>query len=248
MKFKVISFATLATILVLFGAQIVAAETPDLGLDASNSQPIDDGNLGGMRGKFVPANGQASFFGITFETQIQAQNGATEAAGYEVGVALKNGIPVSASTQTLVFQGAGNGTANQLPTSGITITVPLNNLSGGIKQTIQVAGQDNSAHNVANFNLTSTGTGSAQPEFPFSTPCSGCTVKTGSNGIDVSVDMPGVGIAEQEIGTSSLLQAINLDNSEATAVNTLTINMQEPNPGSVAGLSSLLQDLPVTFH
>ena len=250
MKFVILSgSAALVAILAIAGeARIASAGMPDLGLTAAEAQPIDEGELGGMRGKFVPNNGQIVFFGITAESTIQGPDGTTETAGYTLGVNFKNGQPSSTNTETLVSQQAGSGTGST-PTGGIAISVPPNNLTGGVEQTVQISGSDNQGHNIAVVDLASNGISTAGTGFPASTPCTGCKVTTDSNGVDVSVDIPGVGIADQQIGNGTLQQAINLDGNMASAANSLSLQVEtQPGVGSEAGLSGILQNLPVLFH
>ncbi|HUA32717.1 MAG TPA: hypothetical protein VMA09_03885 [Candidatus Binataceae bacterium] len=241
--------AALAAILAISGgARVASAAMPDLGLTAAEAQPISDSELGGMRGKFVPSNGSIIFFGITAESTLQASDGTTETAGYTIGVNFKNGQPTSVISETLTSQQAGTGTSST-PTGGIAISVPPNNLTGGVEQTVQISGSDNQGHNVAVVDLASTGAGTQGTGFPASTPCTGCKVSTDNNGIEVSVDMPGVGVADQQIGNGSIQQAVNLDANLTSAVNTLSLQVQtEPGVGSEAGLSGILQSLPVLFH
>jgi hypothetical protein len=253
MKSKALSGGAmvLALAATLVSSQIARAETPDLGIDVSQAQAIDDSNLGGMQGKFVPATGgQVVFFGMTLESSVQAANGTTETAGFSLGVNFKNGNPRAANIQTLTSQQTGTGTTP--PPNGFSVTVPLNDLAGGIKQVVQVTGQDNQAANQASINLSTSAAGNGLlPNFPASSPCPGCSATFNKKGIDLSVDMPGTGTAEQEIGAGSILQAINLDSSGAVASNVLTLQMQTL-PGGTAsgiqGLSTVLQSLPVTFH
>jgi hypothetical protein len=240
--------ASLAIIVAMASsAGIARAERPDLGIDVTQAERIDDSDLGGMRGKFVPGNGQIVFFGITLETSLQTAGGTTETAGFSMGVDLRNGQPTSVTTNTLTSEQTGTGSSGA-GGDEFSATLPLNNLSGGVKQIVQVTGQNNTANNTAVIDLSNSP--SLLPNLPPSSPCSGCTASITGKGIDIGVDVPGEGSAEQQVGPGSILQAIDLDTNGAMASNLLSLQLQtQPGAGSsLAGLGTILNSIPVLFH
>jgi hypothetical protein len=243
---------TTLTVVLSTGAA-VAAGLPDLGIDPSSAQQLSDSDLGQLRGRFA-VNGQPIlFFGLLMQSSLgpqPGQPGDALSAGVAFGVDLSGKTPKITTNQTWARQ-SDAGLANPGLASGGG-SGPLSNLNGGIGQVVQIAGQGNSAANVATIDLTTT------PPAPLSSPTvSGgtacdvlCQAEIKQNGIQVRVSMPGEGSASQTINPQSIVQAVMLNGNLAQALNSLQIEVQlgPTSPNSVSGLSTVLQTLPMLPH
>jgi hypothetical protein len=235
-----------ASVALLTSWGIARAETPDIGIDPSQAQPIFDNQLDTMRGKFLP--GQVEAFSLSLDSTIQG-NGVSRTAGVDIGVNFKTGRPIITNDETFNSETATGG-----PTvPGGTATggsVPLTNLTGGVGQVVQIVGSGNSALNSATIDISSNPLSVQTPPSTGGTPCTTCSVTQGKNGIDVSVDAPGVGDADQMIGAQQITQGISLNANDAAAINSLSLQVQmQPGPGSnLVGLGSIVNSVPGLLH
>jgi hypothetical protein len=224
------------------------AETPDIGIDLSKAEPIFDNQLDSMRGKFVPGNIEG--FTLSMSSTVDG-DGETRDAGINLGVNIKGGRPQLTIDQTFTSETPSVGGSSSTP--GGTASggnAPLTNLSSGVAQSVQIVGDDNSGLNSATINIAST-----PPTVPPSpstggSPCTTCSVTDNKDGIDVTVDAPGVGNADQMIGAGQITQGITLNANDAAAINSLSLQIQMA-PGAnnnLAGLGEIVNSVPGFLH
>ena len=246
--------AAMTTLALLLNTAVAAAgELPDIGIDLSTVQPLSDSEMGQERGRFA-VNGQPIlFFGLLMTSSLGPQPGLPGdilSAGVAFGVDLSGKTPRITTNVTWATQ-SDAGLANPGPPLGGG-SGPLNNLHGGIGQVVQIAGQGNSALNVATIDLTTTPPAPlVSPTVPGGTACDVlCQAEIKQNGIQVRVSMPGEGSATQTINPQSIVQGVMLNGNLAQAVNSLQIEVQlgPTSSNDVSGLSSVLQTLPMLPH
>lgn len=226
---------------------IARAETPDIGIDLSEAQPIFDNQLDTMRGKFLP--GQVEAFSLSLDSTVQG-DGVTRTAGMDIGVSFKTGRPLVTTDETFSSETANGGTPAVPGGTATGGSAPLTNLTGGVGQVVQVVGSGNSALNEATININSSPLPVQTPPASGGTPCTTCAVTQGKNGIDVTVDAPGVGDADQMIGANQITQGISLNANDAAAINSLSLQVQmQPGQGSnLSGLGSIVNSVPGLLH
>jgi len=246
--------AAMTTLALLLNTAVAAAgELPDIGIDLSTAQRVSDSEMGQERGRFA-VNGQPIlFFGLVMTSSLGPQSGLPGdilSAGVAFGVDLSGKTPKITTRLTWATQ-SNAGLANPGPPSGGG-SGPLNNLHGGIGQVVQIAGQGNSALNVATIDLTTTPPAPlVSPTVPGVTTCDVlCQAEIKQNGIQVRVSMPGEGSATQTINPQSIVQGVMLDGNLAQAVNSLQMEVQlgPASANDVSGLSTVLQTLPMLPH
>ena len=246
--------AAIAAFALLLNTPVAAAgELPDIGIDLSKAQRLSDSEMGQLRGRFA-VNGQPIlFFGLLMQSSLGPQPGHPGdalSAGVAFGVDLSGKAPKVTTNLTWATQSAPGPANPSLPSGGGS--GPLNNLSGGIGQVVQIAGQGNSAANVATIDLTTTPPAPlASPTTSGGTACDAlCQAEITKNGIKVMVSMPGEGSATQTINPQSIVQGVMLNGNLAQALNSLQLEIQlgPTNPTSVSGLSTVLQAIPMPPH
>jgi hypothetical protein len=246
--------AAVATFALLLNTAVAAAgELPDIGIDLSKAQRLSDSEMGQLRGRFA-VNGQPIlFFGLLMYSSLGPQPGHPGdalSAGVAFAVDLSGKTPKIITNLTWATQ-SDPGLANPgLPSGGGS--GPLSNLNGGIGQVVQIAGQGNSAANVATIDLTTATPASlVSPTVSGGTPCDKlCQAEITKNGIQVRVSMPGEGSATQTINPQSIVQGVMLNGNLAQALNSLQLVVQlgPTSPNSVSGLSTVLQTIPMLPH
>ncbi|MGH8012085.1 MAG: hypothetical protein ACREQ4_06290 [Candidatus Binataceae bacterium] len=239
--------ALLGAVLLNATPVIAAAGLPDIGIDMSEAKPLNDAQLGDMRGGFAPNGGApVMFFGLVVESTVQAQNGNSLSAGAALGVNLNSSVPKIVTNLTWATQhGPGNDPSGP---SGTPNSNALNAFGSGIGQVVQIAGDGNHAANQANIDLTTT---PAQNFLPTSAPggiaCGSlCQASIKSNALQVGVNLPGHGSATQTINPQVILQGINLSGSLANATNTMNLYVQLGKPAifDASGLTGVLHAIP----
>ncbi|MGH9771021.1 MAG: hypothetical protein ACRD4Q_04890 [Candidatus Acidiferrales bacterium] len=225
---------------------IAAAGLPDIGIDMSEAKPLSDAQLSGMRGGFAPNGGApVMFFGIVVQSSVQAQDGNSLTAGAALGVNLNSSVPKIVTNLTWATQ---HGPGGDPSAPGVGNSNALNAFGSGIGQVVQIAGEGNHALNQANINLT---TAPAEGFLPTSAPAgiacgSLCQASIKSDALQVGVNLPGHGSANQTINPQVILQGINLNGSLANATNTMNLYVQLGKPAifNPAGITGVLQAIP----
>jgi hypothetical protein len=246
--------AAMTTLLLLLNTAVAAAgDLPDIGIDLSKAQRLSDSEMGQLRGRFA-VNGQPILsFGLLMQSSLGPQTGQPGdvlSAGVAFGVDLSGKTPKITTNMTWTTQSdPGLASPGLLSGGG---SGPLGKLNGGIGQVVQIAGQGNSAANVATIDLTTTPPAPlVSPTVPGGTACDAlCQAEITKNGIRVMVSMPGEGSATQTINPQSIVQGVMLNGNLAQALNSLQLEIQlgPTNPESVSALSTVLQTIPMLPH
>lgn len=221
------------------------ANLREIGLDAAEARPLDDADLGHMRGRFVSADGQQIlYFGLVAASNIQNQSGSTLSAGVAFGVNLKSGNPQVVTNATWAVQQGPGVADNGSGSPG----VGLGAMSGGVGQVLQMTGEGNQGLNQAAIDMTNAAPGALMPNgIPSGAPCGSlCQASISGSGVQVLVNMPGQGDAAQAVGPQLILQGVNLNGDMMQASNSMNMVIQlGPQPSiSTAGLSTILQSIP----
>jgi len=104
---------------------------------------LSDPELAQMRGRFIAADNRVMYFGVEMISQWQTPSG-TMSAGLTVGIDQSGGHPEVTFQPTLAIEGSP-----EAQTSGRHVVAGgSRNDSRGVRQQIQVAGNDNRANNV----------------------------------------------------------------------------------------------------
>ncbi len=102
---------------------------------------LTDPELDSMRGRFIAADNRVLYFGVEMVTQWHTPDGDMQ-AGLSIGIDRGRGAPTVSFQPTVSIEGspAASGSAGREATGGGGNT-------RGVRQQIQVAGNDNRAHN-----------------------------------------------------------------------------------------------------
>jgi hypothetical protein len=237
----------MAAALLFLANPAVASDLADIGLSPSDAVPISDTQMKQMRGGFVPANGApVLFFGIVMQSTLQAQNGSALSAGAAFGVNLASNVPKIVTNLTWANQNMPGGNSGITPGTGSSVA--LSKLGSGVGQVVQIAGQGDQGFNQTSIDLTTQAPNGFLPtSAPSGTACQGlCQASVNSNGVQIGVNIPGLGSATQTINPQLILQGINLHGEMAQAVNTMNLYVQLGNSPAftTTGINTVLQAIP----
>lgn len=253
--FRVTRKALLAAALVAMGSGCAtAANLPGLpsrvsALPPGVGAPIPDSVLAHVRGKGILSNGEVVAFGVTMSTRWQ--NAMNDAVSASLTVWMNDSGQVETGSRV-------SGTYSSAGPSGNSVTgaPPARMVATGVGQSVQVAGDGNSAHNQLAVNpqivtnaTPPTGLTHSGSFDPAPASCgTGCTttMSANSNGLSLGVQTAD-GVAQQRIGAGALTQAIQLHADDTSVLNQLTIQPQiqqqmKSNAG-VADVGLVLQSL-----
>lgn len=157
----------------LFSGQVLAANPAIVSLS--------DPELAQMRGGFVVADSRVMYFGVEMISQWQA-TGGTMTAGLSVGIDRTHRLPKVTFQPTVSIEGEPSvSQSGQHQVAGTTQTD-----SRGVRQQIQVAGNDNRATNGMEVHINRTAHGSSGSE-------GGYRVEVSQNGAVVASGLTGNG-------------------------------------------------------
>jgi hypothetical protein len=180
----------------------------------------------------LPAGGQVTYFGIEMVSSWSTATGSAT-----VGATL--GIDASTHTFTISNWSSSQGDAlARLSTDGNANSsqVPSQNVNG-VLQSIQVAGNGNTAVNNATLTVSSQGNGVTFE--PTTTTCSSvCTTSVGLNSVDIAIQT-GAGIATQQVGVNGISQTVRIAGDDNSIVNAMQLNAKEQLPSGFSAGSVL---------
>lgn len=195
----------------------------------------------------APLGGQVVYFGVEMVSQWQVGSGQSQsqlAAGAALGVNLRD------PQHPQVSSAQWNSAQGQMPPASVANGdvvggAPLTNMGGGVGQSIQIAGNGNSATNQAQIDV-----GSSSPPAWLPVPtvgvgaCGAACQTTIGGGMGVSITLPG-GVILQQIGSNGVLQSAQLASDMNQIINTLTMHVQvAPVSGfNVGQLTTILQSM-----
>ncbi|UQA68562.1 hypothetical protein K1516_11380 [Stenotrophomonas maltophilia] len=218
---------------------------PALPLQASEGAPghglkeIPDPELNLMRGRYTVGGNTVAWFGVTMVSQWQAGNGTTLQGALTLGMDFRGG-----GSPKLSFQPSVHVTAADAPlpgTHGRTIdSSGLANVSG-LVQSVQVAGDGNSARNATTLTVRDGGV----PTLPggdarsVSTQQSGATATAvlDGNQLRLQLQVDGQGLVQQWIRNGSVGQGIALAGDGQIASNQLRLELVRDTVGGNLPLS-----------
>lgn len=195
----------------------------------------------------VPAaqpGARVAYFGISMVSSWTVGTG-TSAAGVSVGANI--GVdPNSHSVSTGTWSASLNGGLPSAPGgNSVNGTSPLTNVSGGIGQNIQVAGNGNTVNNIATINIGASVPG--QTSVPVSNTCgTACKTSIDANGISISI-AAAQGIVSQNVGGNGVMQNVQLSSDLNTVTNQLAMQVRTTPAGALDpnGINFILQSLNV---
>lgn len=212
---------------VLFAGLASAAPVPSAGDHMGKKSLIvslTDPELSVMRGKFLPNNQQVVFFGVEMVSQWQTAGG-TMNAGMTLGIDRSQGVPTVSFQPTVTIM----GTPTQIAANGIVQDGSAQD-TRGVRQQIQVAGNDNQATNQLQVSVqpyssagTTTG-GNGQSQVAISQ--GGATVSAGISGgnqAGVTLQLGNSTVQQMVGGGSNALQLIQLSGDQQHIQNQLRL-------------------------
>lgn len=223
---------------VLFAGLASAAPVPGAGSQMDKKSfivSLTDPELSVMRGKFLPNNQQVVFFGVEMVSQWQTAGG-TMNAGMTLGIDRSRGVPTVSFQPTVTIM----GTPTQIAANGIVQDGSAQD-TRGVRQQIQVAGNDNQATNqfqvsvqpYSSAGTTTGGNGLSQ----VATSQGGATVRagiTGGNQAGVTLQLGNSTVQQMVGGGNNATQLIQLSGDQQQIQNQLRLMV---GVNQVAGLS-----------
>lgn len=189
---------------------------------------VPDSVLAHIRGKGILSNGEVVAFGVTMSTQWQ--NAMNDAVSASLTVWMNSSGQVETGSQVSGSYSSPGSSGNSV--SGMP---PAQMVATGVGQSVQVAGDGNSAHNQLAVNPQVV-TGATPPAGlsvggSFDNTSTSCgtrcttTMSANANGVSLGVQTAD-GATQQSIGSGALMQAIQLHANDTSVLNQLTIQPQ----------------------
>jgi len=212
------------------GSQILS-QTPAA---AAASGPSPLSNLTG--------SGSVTYFGIAMVSTWTVKGAASptqDSVGLNVGIDVQS---KSVSIQSW-SSGSGGGIPGGPANDSIAGNAPLTNISSGVGQSIQIAGDGNTASNEATVTY-----GNAAPGLtpvPVINTCGAqCSTTVGDNAFSVSIVTPR-GTVSQVVGSGTIGQSVQAwgDANQITNQLGITVHSQPTSPLTGTGMSTILNTL-----
>ncbi len=186
--------------------------------------------------------GPVTYFGITMQSTWTVGTGA-QAAGAAVGMT----VGINPSSQTVMvnsWNSSTNGGVPELsqPPNGTVEGPGLSSVSNGVGQSIQVAGNGNTATNQTTVTY-SPGSVTLTPVANLNTCGAQCTVTTANNLLGVAINTSR-GLVSQSVGSGALTQSVQVVSDMNQITNQLGIQIQASPSNIPGGTSGLLTVLP----
>lgn len=187
-------------------------------------------------------NGTIAYFGVTMTSSWTVTNGGVT-QGVQVGATLNVDVQ-NHSVSVGSWSQSQNGGLPSAPPTGNSVTgdAPASNISSGVGQSIQVAGNGNVISNQATVQY---GSGPyAATTVPTTSDCTACTFQIGPNGMGIAIATP-QGNASQSIGAGGILQAAQVWSDLNTITNQLGVNVQTARSSTPFSLPNATQIVPI---
>jgi hypothetical protein len=190
----------------------------------------------------TPAGGTVTYFGVEMVsswTQNDQNGSQGVSAGLELGFDLEHH-----SVTIEKWSSSSNGGLSTQPSSGTITGSAVGNLSGGVAQNIQAAGDGNTISNAAS--VTVNGSDSAVLVPTTNTCTQQCTISIGPGGAQIAIATPN-GSVLQSIGPNGIVQSAQVSSSMNTIKNQLGVNVRVSQTPSfnASSLLPVLQTLTV---
>jgi hypothetical protein len=189
--------------------------------------------------------GPIVYFGVTMSsTWTVANNGVTQ--GVQIGANLNVDVR-NRSVTVNTWSSAQNGGLPQGASTGNGVqgAPPASNISSGVGQSIQVAGNGNTISNSASVQYGTGGYTAAT--LPSSDGCGApCSFQIGPNGFGIAITTP-QGNVMQSIGPGGILQAAQIWSDLNTVTNQLGVTVQTSStlPPNALSLPNGVQIIPI---
>jgi len=190
----------------------------------------------------LTGSGSVTYFGIAM-VSTWAVTGAASPTQDSVG--LNVGIDVQSKSVTIQTwsSGSGGGIPGAPASDSVSGNAPLTNISSGVGQSIQIAGNGNTASNQATVTY-----GNAAPGLtpvPVINTCGAqCSTTVGNNAFSVSIVTPR-GTVSQMVGSGTIGQSVQAwgDANQITNQLGITVHSQPTSPLAGTGMSTILNTL-----
>jgi hypothetical protein len=233
--------ASTASILSPVGpASVGASSQPD---GSAGASPLGSIVNNGVTAGF----GQVVYFGVQMVSQWQTGSG-TDLNSAQVGAALGINLQNGTMTQGTWSQSQGAGLAAIPPATDSVNGGGLTNISSGIGQSIQVAGNANSVANQTDIAISTAAPAALM--IPVLNTCGApCSAVIDPNTMSVAITQPG-GVVSQTINANGILQSARIAGDVNQIMNTMHVQVQvAPSAGlNAAQLTSLLQTAQALLH
>ncbi len=214
------------------GAPASQALSPAPAVAATGPSPLS--NLTG--------SGSVTYFGIAMVSTWTLKGAASptqDSVGLNVGIDVQS---KSVSIQSW-SSGSGGGIPGTPTGDSVSGNAPLTNISSGVGQSIQIAGDGNTASNEATVTY-----GNAAPGLtpvPVINTCGAqCSTTVGNNAFSVSIVTPR-GTVSQVVGSGTIGQSVQAwgDANQITNQLGITVHSQPTSPAAGTGMSTILNTL-----
>lgn len=190
----------------------------------------------------LTGSGSVTYFGIAMVSTWTLKGAASptqDSVGLNVGIDLQS---KSVSIQSW-SAGSGGGIPGAPSGDSVSGNAPLTNISSGVGQSIQIAGNGNTASNEATVTY-----GNAAPGLtpvPVINTCGAqCSTAVGNNAFSVSIVTPR-GTVSQMVGSGTIGQSVQAwgDANQITNQLGITVHSQPVSPLTGTGMSTILTTL-----
>ena len=193
----------------------------------------------------ISGTGPIVYFGIAMTSTWSVTNGGIT-QGVQLGATLNIDVQHHTASIGTWSQAQNGGLPAGTPTgSSVSGAPPASNISSGVGQSIQVAGNGNV---IANQATVSYGSGSAQTAaVPASDDCgSACSFQAGPGGFGIAISTP-QGAVSQNIGPNGIVQSAQVWSDLNHITNRLGVNVQTAQQGgaAISTLPNASQIVPV---
>ncbi len=233
-----------ATVAVVAPNTLTSSTPTDQTVSTATASPLGGLVNNGVTGGF----GQVLYFGVEMVSQWQTGTGA-DLSSAQVGAAFGMNLQNGAVTQGTWSQSQGTGLSASPPaTDSINGGAGLTNISSGIGQNIQVAGNSNSIGNQTDIAIST-----AVPVpiiVPVVNTCgSPCSASINPNAMSVGITQPS-GVVSQTISANGILQSARILGDVNQIMNTMHVQVQvaPSNALNASQLTNLLQTAQALLH
>jgi hypothetical protein len=228
---------------------------PIFGREIAPVEALDDEELNHLRGRFSTSNGVLEI-GVDLRSIWQSPDGMTITAGASIQA---NASEIAAGTARIrtvatAVPGSSAGslvnTSTSAPRGVITGVNPAESVTG-LAQAVQIAGDRNQVANRLQFDVVRAPTPPSAIDTVSSTPStlastteatlangSRAVAQVGAGGLQVAIDVPGVGSSQQRLGNSpehsGIMQSvrINADAQSVTNLASIRLNLAPITPAT----------------
>lgn len=206
------------------------------------SAPAAAGPSGASPLSNLSGSGSVTYFGIAMVSTWTVKGAASptqDSVGLNVGI----DVPSRSVSIQSWSAGSGGGIPGAPSNDSVSGNAPLTNISSGVGQSIQIAGDGNAASNEATVTYTN-GASGLTPVPVINTCGAQCSTTVGNNAFSVSIVTPR-GTVSQMVGSGTIGQSVQAwgDANQITNQLGITIHSQPTAPLTGSGMSTILNTL-----